>query len=77
MNYLAIHIPDFVLLLSSKRLVLNVHDRQATETVWMSHADCVRVAKGVFLDTATLYFRDLIDTVEGQARGKTEGGVTT
>lgn len=44
-----------------------------TQTVWMSHADCVRVAKGVFLDTATLYFRDLIDTVEGQVSINEEG----
>lgn len=30
----------------------------------MSHADCARVAKGVFLDTTTLYFRDLVATVQ-------------
>lgn len=42
---------------------------QVTDLVWMSHADCVRVARAVFLDTATLYYRDLIDTVESQASG--------
>lgn len=39
----------------------------------MSFPDCVRVAKGVFLDTATLYFRDLIMTVEGQVRSVRAG----
>lgn len=34
----------------------------------MTLVDCVRVAKGVFLDTSTLYYRDLVSTVEGQAR---------
>lgn len=42
----------------------------------MSHADSVRVARGVFLDTATLYFRDLVDTVEDQAsRDREEGAL--
>ena len=45
---------------------------QVTDLVWMSHADCVRVARAVFLDTATLYYRDLIDTVESQASGWAE-----
>lgn len=45
------------------------------KTVWMTLPDCVRVAKGVFEDTATLYFRDLIATVESQARAiSCEGG---
>lgn len=33
----------------------------------MTLPDCVRVAKGVFLDATTLYFRDLIATVKDQA----------
>lgn len=40
---------------------------QAAQTVWMTLPDCVRVAKEVFLDKSTLYFRDLIATVEMQA----------
>ena len=33
----------------------------------MTLPDCVRVAKGVFIDSTTLYFRDLISTVTNQA----------
>ncbi|CAM9116572.1 unnamed protein product, partial [Laminaria digitata] len=43
----------------------------ATQTVWMTLPDCVRVATEVFLDKSTLYFRDLIATVEIQARTTT------
>lgn len=36
----------------------------------MTLPDCVRVARGVFVDASTLYFRDLIATVKSQARKK-------
>ena len=41
---------------------------QTMQTVWMTLPDCVRVAKEVFSDKASLQFRDLIATVEIQAR---------
>eukprot|EP00903_Cladosiphon_okamuranus_P005625 g5593.t1 len=37
-----------------------------TQALWMTLPDCVRVARGVFVDPTTLYFRDLIATVTDQ-----------
>ncbi|CAN0481920.1 unnamed protein product, partial [Ectocarpus sp. 12 AP-2014] len=45
-----------------------------TQAVWMTLPDCVRVAKGVFFDSTTLYFRDLIATVSDQMETGGPGG---
>ncbi|CAN0116633.1 unnamed protein product [Ectocarpus sp. 12 AP-2014] len=45
-----------------------------TQAVWMTLPDCVRVAKGVFFDSTTLYFRDLVATVSDQMETGGPGG---
>ncbi|CAM9847852.1 unnamed protein product, partial [Scytosiphon promiscuus] len=59
----------FLDLRAEARRVTRIGDRPlsvGTQVVWMTLPDCVRVARGVFVDATTLYFRDIIATVKDQ-----------
>lgn len=48
---------------------------QGTQALTMTLPDCVRVARGLFVEPSTLYFRDLIATVKDQARNMWSGRI--